>query len=702
MTLTTITAAIAATLVAIVGLWQSPYQRVNQAFALGMAMVAAVEVARTFAVLAEPQIAQLDWSRIVLLAEGLWPACWFFFSMTYARAGKTTLAAKPRLAVALLALLPLAIALLAWEGLLALPLDSYEPGRYLVLGPWGRLFVGVVLVGLIAPLVNLEATLRASTGIGRWHIKFMVLGVGLLLGFEIYFLSYQLLFSAIDSWVAGPQAVVVIIATGLMAVSLVRSRHGTVELSVSQTALFGSVVLVFIGGYLIAIGGLAQVWSLVGGSATDLWQGVLLLVALAGLASLILSSRLKAQVKQVLSRHFYPHRYDYRQEWLQLTERMSHQLGLEASLRVVVERLSEAFDAPRVSAWLFDETARHLQLTATVQLSPSDETAWRTQPIAVSTLAGAISAWEGPRVVEPLPPDLASQTSSDLHALVQRTKAHLVAPLVTGGRALGLLAIGAPVTERGYGQEELLLAGAMAQQSAAYVLTARLSQELMRTREVELSQLFSTFFIHDLKNLGTPLSLVVQNLPLCYDNPRFRNDAQRVISETIEKIKELTNKVTTLSQQYELALEPADLNQVAEESLEALNGSVTFPVTRELEPLPPIMLDRRHMRSVLTNLLLNAQEATGHSGSAVRLRTQHRDGWAVLSVIDHGCGITQDFIDQHLFQPFRSTKPGGLGIGLYQCRKIMEAHGGRIEVESRVGKGTTITVLLPTHGGNRQ
>jgi signal transduction histidine kinase len=106
---------------------------------------------------------------------------------------------------------------------------------------------------------------------------------------------------------------------------------------------------------------------------------------------------------------------------------------------------------------------------------------------------------------------------------------------------------------------------------------------------------------------------------------------------------------------------------------------------------------------VLTNLLLNAQEATrsaaGGSGGRIRLRTRHQGDWALLSVIDDGCGMTPDFLTRHLFQPFRSTKPGGLGIGLYQCRKIVTAHGGQITVESRAGKGTTVTISLPTRAG---
>jgi signal transduction histidine kinase len=313
-----------------------------------------------------------------------------------------------------------------------------------------------------------------------------------------------------------------------------------------------------------------------------------------------------------------------------------------------------------------------------------------------------MATWEGPRLVaQEADRDVTAQ--AELRQLVERTRAGMIAPLVTGGRVLGLLAIGQPAVGH-YGPEELLLVGTIAQQSATHVLTARLGQELLRTREVELSQLFSTFLVHDLKNLGTALSLVGQNLPHRYTDEQFRNDARHVITETIDKIREMTQKVALLGQPQP-TLEAADLNDVARESVAMLNGSLSVPVQCELEPLPPIMLDRRQLRSVFTNLLLNAQEATRavtlpETGAdrVIRLRTHHRDGWAVLLISDTGCGISREFLEQHLFQPFRSTKPGGLGIGLYQCRKIVEAHGGRISVDSHTGKGTSVTVALPAHG----
>ena len=77
------------------------------------------------------------------------------------------------------------------------------------------------------------------------------------------------------------------------------------------------------------------------------------------------------------------------------------------------------------------------------------------------------------------------------------------------------------------------------------------------------------------------------------------------------------------------------------------------------------------------------------------MATCRRDDRVLLSVRDNGCGMSREFMEQSLFRPFKTTKKQGMGIGLYHCKMIVEAHGGKIEVDSEEGKGSEFRVLLP-------
>jgi signal transduction histidine kinase len=88
---------------------------------------------------------------------------------------------------------------------------------------------------------------------------------------------------------------------------------------------------------------------------------------------------------------------------------------------------------------------------------------------------------------------------------------------------------------------------------------------------------------------------------------------------------------------------------------------------------------------------LNAHQASASDGEIV-LRTRNENGTVVFSVEDHGKGMPKEFMEKNLFQPFRTMKSDGLGIGLFQCKKVVEAHGGTIVVESVEGVGTTVWV----------
>jgi PAS domain S-box-containing protein len=146
-------------------------------------------------------------------------------------------------------------------------------------------------------------------------------------------------------------------------------------------------------------------------------------------------------------------------------------------------------------------------------------------------------------------------------------------------------------------------------------------------------------------------------------------------------------------------LAPASLNDVAEETLELLRPELENRGLQLKEKLarrlPLAPLDAGQMKQVLVNLIKNAMQAMT-SGGVLTLQTGSAGDWVWVDVSDTGGGIAEDKIS-HIFEPFYTTKKKGTGLGLMIVQRIIHQHGGKIELESRVGQGTAFRIRLPMH-----
>jgi putative PEP-CTERM system histidine kinase len=267
-------------------------------------------------------------------------------------------------------------------------------------------------------------------------------------------------------------------------------------------------------------------------------------------------------------------------------------------------------------------------------------------------------------------------------------------PLISGGEVLGLMTLGDRVSGIPFSLQDFDLLRCIGVQLGASLLNLQLSKKLLQAKELEAFQTMSAFFVHDLKNTASTLNLMLQNLPVHFEDPAFRQDALRGISKTVDHINHLISRLSLL--RHELRIQPviSDLNAVVSQALASWQRTANVDVVTDLRPLPKASLDPEQMRKVITNLVLNACEAVDEHGR-VRIGTSQNNGWIILTVQDNGCGMSTEFLDRSLFRPFQSTKKHGLGIGMFQSKMIVDAHSGRIEVESELGKGTAFRVLLP-------
>jgi signal transduction histidine kinase len=146
-------------------------------------------------------------------------------------------------------------------------------------------------------------------------------------------------------------------------------------------------------------------------------------------------------------------------------------------------------------------------------------------------------------------------------------------------------------------------------------------------------------------------------------------------------------------------LKPASLNEVVLKSLELLQPELDnrglSVKTRLARQLPATPIDVTQVQQVLVNLIKNALQAMTKGGTLTLQTGEGNDGvW--VSVADSGGGIPQELINR-IFEPFYTTKKKGTGLGLMIVQRIVRSHGGRIELESQVGRGTTFRIWLPLH-----
>jgi signal transduction histidine kinase len=216
----------------------------------------------------------------------------------------------------------------------------------------------------------------------------------------------------------------------------------------------------------------------------------------------------------------------------------------------------------------------------------------------------------------------------------------------------------------------------------------------LQAKELEAFQTMSAFFVHDLKNAASTLNLMLQNLPAHFDDPAFREDAVRVTAKSVAHINRLIERLGHLRHELKIKPAEADLNEIISRFFAGWEKAAGVSLAKNFQPLPKFNFDPEQLLKVVTNLILNAKEAVAQNGE-IQIATRQINGHAVLSVSDNGCGMNPEFLSRSLFRPFQTTKKNGLGIGMFQSKMIVEAHKGRIEVESEPGKGTTFRIYLP-------
>lgn len=635
------------------------------------------------------------WLTGALVAKSLLPGIWLCFSLTYSRGNYREFLYRWRFVLAAAIALPLIVSIGFRDELLQV-VQNQNPdhGLWVRFGAPAKLLNTFLLIATVVVLMNFEATFRSSVGTMRWRIKFPILGLAVIFGARIYTQSQTLLFSGHQLALTTIDAGALIIGCALIAVGYLRSGVTDIDVYPSHAVLRTSLTVLLAGGYLFAVGVAAQVISFLGGVEDFQTKALLVLLGTAVLAMLLLSDRLRQNIQRFVSRHLQRPQHDFRKVWTLFTQRVSNSMNPSALSLSAAKLISDTFDVLSVTIWLVDDRNDRLVLGASTSLLEHEASASEKELATSGTILDGLRKRGEPFDLETIKEPW-GESLREVNLVQFRKGGHRIGvPLLNGDRCLGFAILADRVNGLPYTVEEMDLLKCIGDQITAALLNLKLTEDLMIGKELEAFQTMSTFFVHDLKNAASSLGLMLQNLPVHFNDPEFREDALRGMAGTVGRINHLIERLGALRHKLELKPVESDLNQLVGESMKCLNGVQGIQFVKDLQPIPNVFVDQELMKSVVTNLLLNALDAVGATGT-ITVNTSQRDHLAILSVSDNGCGMSAAFMKNSLFRPFQTTKQKGLGIGMFQSKMITEAHRGIVQVESEPGKGTTFRVILP-------
>jgi putative PEP-CTERM system histidine kinase len=464
----------------------------------------------------------------------------------------------------------------------------------------------------------------------------------------------------------------------------------SLKIKLSRAATFQSLSLVAIGSYLALMALLAGAlrhtqwnWGSAGTAA--------LLVLLIGAAVVLpLSEWARGWVKVKLSKHLFEHRYDYRTEWLQFTATVGR-AGPDAP--PLGDRLIKAFadivDAPggvllvndsgvvsTAASWNWS-SAHPAPLHDTGDFWPALEACRR-----VIEFDGLRNGWASPQDrALPVPEQLVADES-----------AWVGIPLIHHERLIGIVLLAPPNYKRALDWEDFDLLRAAGRHAASALAEAHVQQALADAQRFEEFNRRFAFILHDVKNLVSQLSLVARNAERHSENPEFRADMVQTLKSSVGKMNDLLARLSPKSTSRVQRLDPIELRPILTAAIAAKRGDHHVKLLGDTNV--HALADGTALEQAVSHLLQNAVEACS-STLPITVRVARRGDDISISIADQGTGMDSDFVRDRLFQPFSSSKPAGFGIGAFEARSLVTAMGGQISVDSKPGRGTTFTILLP-------
>ena len=549
----------------------------------------------------------------------------------------------------------------------------------------GQLLFAVLGMALV------EQAFRNTPEEQRWGIKHFSFGLAIMFVYDFYLYTDALLFKRMDIDLWSARGGVNLMVVPLLSVTIARNPDWNLPVILSRRMVFHSTALLGAGLYMLLMAIAGYYIRLHGGEWGAVLQIIFLVGALVLLGGLLFSGSLRSRVRVFLNKHFFSYRYDYREEWLRLIDLLARRHDLPLQERTIWA-LCEIADSPGGSLWIVDEKGYYREL-ARFNLTAD-------KPPPISSEQPLMHFMEARQWIVDLDEEAVPESENGLdletpECFAEKSGYWLLVPLMQEERMLGFVALLRPRAPQKLTWENRDLLKTAGMQAASYLALYQAAEALADARQFEGFNRLSAFVIHDLKNLIAQLSLVARNAAKHKHNPEFIDDAVQTIDNAVAKMNRLMAQLKSADASGEGEKRPIDLVGELQALVKARSGSSPKPEFECGVDRAEVLNQGGRLGSVFGHVLQNALDATPADGN-VRVVLRTNDEHVIVEVRDTGVGMDKHFIENRLFRPFDSTKGlAGMGIGAYECREVVQAAGGQVNVDSELGKGTVFRIMLP-------
>lgn len=543
-------------------------------------------------------------------------------------------------------------------------------------------------------LVLLEIIYRQA-GDNRWALKPLIIYLAVTSVFEFVTFANALMVEQIHVNYIAARGYIYSALIPFLVLSIRRVKNWGVDIYISRDIVMHSTLLLVAGGYLFVMAMLGYVVKYLGGEWGSTIQIVLIALSLALLAALFLSLSFRTKIKVFITKHFFANQFDYRHEWLKLTDCLNTKESDGNVYATALRGLTQAIDYQ--TGCFIQVKNGELNVLANIEKPDLNQ----DEQLVLLEFSEFFKSKNWIIDIEELRTQPYVYDNLKInHGLLNSVSFQLAIPIYNDEEFWGMVVMqGSDNTSKKLNWELRDYLTAVNAQISNFLFHHQAAQELAENAQFAAFTRMSAFIVHDLKNVLAQIDLILSNAEQHKDNPEFIADTFETLQHTKARMDKMLYQLTEKNVIQDGADSLVRLSECVKQVVEQRCASYLPKPSVVVSSETPVVLDKDKFSNVIYHLTSNAQQATKDDGKVeIKIELSVDERHMLINIVDTGCGMSEDFIRTRLFKPFDTTKGNaGMGIGAFDAKTYLEKIGGQLLVQSIEQQGTTFTLRVPTN-----